>query len=194
MEKVAMRLEVIEAMGRLEDARVVPFFLQVAKKDHSDVGEEATKQLGRFGEEAVPALAEILCWPRAGDFLKVAAAGHLARLKSTAAVPALVEASARGGPLVRISALRALAQIAQAHESDRSRCIDVLVAGLADKEGVVKVAAIEGLGLLATKLARRRDAIVRALRKRTADKNPMVADRARDVLRQALKADVPSGS
>ena len=124
----------------------------------------------------------------------MAAAGHLARLKSTAAVPALVEASARGGPLVRISALRALAQIAQAHESDRSRCIDVLVAGLADKEGVVKVAAIEGLGLLATKLARRRDAIVRALRKRTADKNPMVADRARDVLRQALKADVPSGS
>ena len=88
---------------------------------------------------------------------------------------------ARRGPLSRREMSR--------HWSGRGPCQQPIV-----KEGVVKVAALEGLGLLAADLGDRRDTIVRALRERTADKNPMVAKRARHVPRQAFKVDVPNGS
>ena len=56
---------------------------------------------------------------------------------------------------VRIVAFQALAQIGKTHESRAAAVVGALAAGLADKQGVVKIAAMRGLGVMAGRLGKR---------------------------------------
>jgi len=188
-DDVTVRVEVVEALAQLKDPQAIPLLQRAAQSDpHWDVREAAAKALGAHGEAAVPALMAV--FTRGRTYLKVIAVGHIGRLKVAGAVPALLKATRHGDPLVRIACLRALTQIAMAHDAEASKIVPAMSAALADREGVVRQAAIEALAPLSGKAGGERDAIVRKLLNCAADRNPLVAKSALDALRKSYR--VPS--
>jgi len=187
IEKVSRRLEIVGILGRRPAAEAVPF-LKRAAHDHNDVGEEAVKLLGLHGEQAVPALLELVAAKPTGRlYLTIVPAEHLGRMKVAAAVPALLRLVRHKQPLVRIAALKAMAEIAQAHKPQAPAIVQAMVAALDDREGIVRCQAIDGLARRGDSLGRQRDGVVRVLLDLAADRNPMVAGRARRALVHSIK-------
>jgi hypothetical protein len=190
-DDVAVRIEVVEALGKLKDSEAIALLRRAAQEDaHWDVSEAAAKALGAYGAEAAPALLPMFADHR--GYLKVIAAEHLGRAKVAGAVPTLVKAAKDREAAVRIAALRALAQIAAANEAEVKPGLAALVAALPDKDGVVKQAAIEALAGLADKVGEERQTVVKAIQECAADRNPLVAKAAREALRNSYKAQPPS--
>jgi len=191
----AVRVEIVETLGRIRDPEAIPFLVDAALRDkHWDVSEAAAKSLGGHDQAAVPALIGLI---ENGDwrpYLKVIAADHLGRLQAAAAVPALLLA-ARGheDPLVRIACLRALARIAAVEGADAAAPVDALVAALDEPQGVVKRAAIELLAELADRIGDRKRAVIAGLQDLAADPNPLVANAAAAALATAFGAEEGGG-
>ena len=182
-----LRLEIVEELGRRKALEAIPFLREVAEEDDQwDVSEEAVKVLGFYGEAAVPALIELL---ESGDwrpYLKIVPAGHVGRMKSASAVPALLKLVRHQDSLVRIASLKALAQIASTRDAEAAKVIPALTSALGDQEGMVKREATAGIRLLAGKLGEHREAIAKTLLDLTAEKNQIVAEQAHKVLRESL--------
>ncbi len=106
-------------------------------------------------------------------YFKVVGAQMFGQVHSVQAVPA-VEDPHGGFTQVRIAALQALGEITAAHGEQAEQTVPALLAGLTDKEGVVRAAAVRGLAALANNAGVNRDEIVTHLQACTADKNPLV--------------------
>jgi len=179
-----IRLETLEAIARLDDPEVIPFLLHTAQKEpHWDICEEAAKSLGRKGPAAVDSLVELLPDPR--PFIRTIAISELGRLKATKAADKLLIATRDREPLVRSVAFQALTQIAQEDTPALPEIIAAMTAAVAAgdrEETVVKQAALDGLAALGSKAAAQRQDVVTALVAALSDRNPRLADRARQTL------------
>ncbi len=188
-DDVAVRIEVVEALGQLKDPQAIPLLMGAAQNDpHWDVSEAAVKALGLQGEPAIPSLIVLLEDKDWRPYLKIIPAEHLARMGSVQAVPALVKATGHSDALVRVACIEALVKIAAAHEDQASKVVPAFIAALGDRESVVKRAAIESLAKMPDKVGADRDGIVQKLLEYAADRNPLVAKAATDALTGAFKA------
>jgi len=185
-EALAVRMETVEEIAKLDDPEVIGFMLEAIKKDHWDVSEEGVRLLGRRGKAAIPALIELLKDGR--PFIRCLAAENLGSLEAVTAVPALIETAEDDKPLVRSAALRSLGQIGRTATEHDDRIVAVLIGALEDADGVTRQAAIDGLGMLAARAAgQRRGLIVEGLLDALADRNGLVVGKARKVLADAYK-------
>ncbi len=170
-DDIPVRLGVVAALETSKDPQAVPLLQQIAVLDiHWDVSEAAVKALGAHGDAAVPALLAMFKEWR--PYLKVVAAGHLARLHTLAAVPTLVAAATDGDQQVRIAVLGALATIAAAPGGDAAAVTPALLTGTRDGEGMVRAAAFRALTAVAGKA--KAPEIAPRLLDGLADPNPLV--------------------
>jgi outer membrane protein assembly factor BamB len=161
-DDIPLRLGVVAGLEMCTDPQAVALLQQIALRDnHWDVSEAAVKALGAHGEAAVPALQAMFKEWR--PYLKVIAAGHLARVRATAAVPTLLAAVKDGDPTVRIAVLDALAVLG-------GDTLPAVLAATRDKEGVVRAAAFRALAAHAAS-----PEIAPRLLDGAADANPLVA-------------------
>ncbi len=185
-----IRLETLEAIAKLDDSGVIPFLLHTAQKEpHWDICEEAAKSLGRKGLPAVDSLIVLL--PDSRPFIRTIAINELGRLKAAKAVPKLLTATHDKQPLVRSASLQALARIGR----EQASCPPQIVAAMLDvlakrerEEAVVRQSALEGLAALESKVAGQRQAVVQALTEVVGDRNPRLAQRAREILQGVYRA------
>jgi len=188
-DDVAVRIQVVEALGQLHDPAAIILLGDASKKDpHWDVSEAATKALAHYGETAVPAFIELFHDWR--PYFKVVGAQMFGQVASVQAVPTLLKIRTDGNSSVRIAALQALGEITAAHGEQAEQTIPALLAGLADKEGVVRVAAVRAFGTLARNAGTHRDDIITHLQGCAADKNLLVVDAVRETLHLAYGAPV----
>jgi len=179
---VPVRLTAVDALAELRSDDAVGFLKTIALADpHWDVCEAAGKAVAESDTpQTVSALLEL-----AGDrreYMKIIAAGGLGRLRAKAAVPALLADAAGRNPLVRVSCLQALAEIARATDADAGPILSVLQAALTGKDGVVRLAAVRGLVSVAGRAGIDRKGIAAALQGCAADPNPLVATAVREAL------------
>ena len=178
---VRLRLRVVHELGIHKDPAAIAFLKTVAENDpHWDVSEEAVKVLCAYGRAALGQMIELLESSNWRVYLKVSPADAVGRLRANQAAPALKKLTRNGDRLVRIASLSALAQIAFGHDELVGDVAAALIEGLKDKEGVVQRAAIDGLALLAGKLADRRPAALSAVKALAGSTNPLVARAAAD--------------
>ena len=176
---IAIRLEIVESFARTKEAQAVPLLLEAAQKDpHWDVSEAATKALAAIGEPAVPALLTLV---EGGDwrpYLKIIPAQALGAMQRTDAVPALVKIAGHNDPLVRVTALQALAEIAAAKTAEAPKVLPALVAGIDDRDAAVRVAALNGVARLAQYTGEGQTAVQAKVQVALDSQNPRVAEAA----------------
>ena len=185
-----IRLEILEAVARLDDPEVVTFLLHTVQKEpHWDICEEAVKSLGSKGPVAIDPLVELVKDRR--PFVRTVAINDLGRLKAAKAVPQLLVATHDKQPLVRCASLQALARIGQDDTASVAQIVAVLTAVLADgsaEEAVVKQSALEGLAVLAGRADAQRAEILAALVGVSGCGNPRLAKQSQEMLRDVYKA------
>jgi len=185
-DDVAVRIAVVEALGRLNDPAAIPLLKDAASKDpHWDVSEAAVKALGQYGEAALPAFTELFNDWR--PYFKVVGAQTFGRVKSAQAVPVLLKIRTEGFTQVRIASLDALAEIGAAHPEQAAQAIPALLDGVKDGEGVVRAAAVRGLGTVANNVGDMRPNIMKVLHDCLTDRNPLVSAATSDALLNAYK-------
>jgi HEAT repeat protein len=131
----------------------------------------------------------IVLLPDSRPFIRTIAISELGRLQAVAALPGMLKAVRDKQPLVRSTSLRALTRIGAA-TADVSPLVVAMLAALDNvphEESVVREAALDGLGALAPKVTTQRPEIIRALTRTTADRNPRLAGKARELLRTAYR-------
>jgi len=177
--EIAIRRRAVEQAGAIRTPEARAFLLTAARKDnHWDVCEAAAKSLAAQGAEAKAELVELLAKDKR-EFTKGIAARALGEMGAGEAVEPLIAAAAHKDPTVRIAALRAMAQIAQAGQGADAVHL-ALTGALGDGEGIVRAAAIRAL---ATVHGKSMPAGVRkVIEPLTKDGNPLVVEAARDVL------------
>jgi len=184
-----IRLETLEAIARLDDPQVIPFLLRTAQKEpHWDICEEAAKSLGRKGKAAVDSLIVLLPDPR--PFIRTIAINELGRLKASKAVPGLLTATHDKQPLVRSASLQALAQIGREATPDFPKIVAAMTTVAGDgqhEEAVVRESALDGLATLGTKMTAERQEVVQTLVRASRDRNPRLANKARETLRRVYR-------
>lgn len=187
-----IRLETLEAIAKLDEPGVIPFLLHIAQKEpHWDICEEAAKSLGRKGAPAIDSLIVLL--PDSRPFIRTIAINELGRLKAVKAVPKLLVAARDKQPLVRSATLQALAQIGRQQTPCAPEIFTALLGVLAQREqeeAVVRQSALEGLALLEGKVAGQRREVVRALVAVAGERNPRLAERAREVLKTIYRVPI----
>jgi len=189
-EEVIFRIQAVETLAEIKGQEALDLLRRAALDDpHWDVSEAAAKALVAHGEAAVPVFLEMLKAQR--EYLRVLAAKQLGELKAGSAAQALIQGAKDGHILVRIQSLRALAQVAAAHAVEAPKLLPALMAGLNDKEGVVKQAAIDALAALADKVGDQRDAVAKGIQACLADPNPLVAAAAEKALRSYKAPPTP---
>jgi outer membrane protein assembly factor BamB/HEAT repeat protein len=180
-DDVAVRLDVIERLAASADPAAIPLLTNAALNDpHWDVGEAAAKALAGFGRPAIPALISLLAAKEWQPYLKIMAAEALGQLAAAEATTPLLKEAGNRNVLVRAPALQALGRIAATNAAEAGNILPVLISGLADREGAVRVAAIEALGRNVSAVApgAARDALLQKLTEAAADRNPLVAQAA----------------
>jgi outer membrane protein assembly factor BamB len=185
-----IRLEILEAIAKLDDPDVIPFLLHTVQKEpHWDICEEAVKSLGRKGQPAVEALMVLL--PDSRPFVRTIAINDLGRLRATQATEKLLLATRDRQSLVRSASLQALTQIGQEEHALFPQIIAAMTAALVPperEEAVVRQSALEGLAALAGKVTAQRSEVMQALAGMQRGHNPRLAKRAEEVLRGVYKA------
>jgi len=185
-DEVIYRIEAVEALASVKGQETIELLARAALEDaHWDVSEAAAKALGAHGEAALPAVIKMFGSSR--PYLRIIAATHLGEWRAVGGIATLVKGGKDRDALVRIHALRSLAQIAAAHAAEAPQIVAALAEGLRDREGVVRQAAIEALASVADKTAAARDSIVRDLLNRAADVNPLVRQTALGALSEAFR-------
>ena len=182
-KEAQIRLETVEAIGKLNGPEIIPFLLHVAVKEaHWDICEEAAKCLARKGPPAIDSLLTLV--PDRRPFIRTIAINELGRLKVAQAVPGMIKAAAKDKePLVRSASLQALTRIAQTETPDFPQIVTAMIAALSTtEEPVVRQSALEGLAALGNKATAQRREIVEALKTVEAGPNPGLADKARQML------------
>ena len=184
-KEAQIRLETVEAIGKLDGPEVIPFLLHVAVKEpHWDICEEAAKCLARKGPPATDSLITLM--PDSRPFIRTIAINELGRMKVSKAVPGLLKALRDKEPLVRSASLQALARIGQADTLEFPQIVAAMIATLsATEEPVVRQSALEGLAAFGNKAAAQRREIVEALAVVEAGPNPGLARKARQMLSPA---------
>jgi outer membrane protein assembly factor BamB len=189
-EEARIRLEIVEAIAKFDGPEVIDFLVYAAVKEpHWDVCEEAAKALGRKGLPAVDSLIALL--PDSRPFIRTIAVQELGRLKVTKAVPAILNATRDKQQLVRSASLQALAEIGQEATPLAPEIIAAMCAVLAKgerEEPVVRQSALEGLADLAAKVADQRQTVIQLLVAVMHDRNPRLAQKAREILDNVYKA------
>ena len=85
-DDVAVRIQVVEALGQLHDPAAIPLLKDASLRDpHWDVSEAAVKALAQYGEAAVPAFSELFRDWR--PYFKVVGAQMFGQVHSVQAVP-----------------------------------------------------------------------------------------------------------
>jgi len=181
-QEAQVRLETLEAIGKLDGPEIIPFLLHAAVKDpHWDVCEEAAKCLGRKGPPAIDSLMKLL--PDSRPFIRTIAINELGRLKVTKSVPSLFKALHDDEPLVRSACLQALNQIGRTDTPQFPEIIAAMITALSPNEApVVRQSALEGLAALGSKVTTQRREVVKALTAVEAGPNPGLAQKAREML------------
>lgn len=187
--KAKIRLEILEAIAKLDGPEIIPYLLYIAQKEqHWDICEEAAKSLGRKGEPAIDSLIELL--PDSRPFIRTTAVEELGRLKVAKAVPGLLLALKDRQPLIRSASLQSLAQIGQRETPDFPQIVAAMLAALADQqreEAVVRQSALEGLAALAGRVTAQRQEVIRSLLAVQQGRNPRLAKRAQEILQDVYK-------
>ena len=189
-DDVAVRIRVVEALGQLQDPAAIPLLKDASLKDpHWDVSEAAVKALAEYGargrpglHRALPGLASLFQNRRRADVRagQISACGaHAAENPQRWGHP-----GARRQPAGPGRDRRGTSELAQ-------QIISALLEGLADNEGVVRAAAVHGLGTLANNAGAQREEIVAHLREHAVENNPLVASAAKDVLQHVYHLPVP---
>ena len=181
-KEAQIRLETVEAIGKLDGPEVIPFLLHVAVKEpHWDICEEAAKCLGRKGTPAIDSLITLL--PDSRPFIRTIAINELGRMKVAKAVSGLLKALHDKEPLVRSASLQALTKIGQTDTPDFPKIVAAMIAALSTtEEPVVRQSALEGLAVLGSKVTAQRREVVEALTAVEAGPNPGLAQKARQML------------
>ncbi|MBI5820208.1 MAG: HEAT repeat domain-containing protein [Verrucomicrobia bacterium] len=181
-KEAQIRLEAVEAIGKLDDPEVIPFLLHVAVKEaHWDICEEAAKCLARKGTPAIDSLMTLV--PDSRPFIRTIAINELGRMKVAKAVPGLIKALRDKEPLVRSASLQALTRIGLTETPDFPQIITAMVATLSPtEEPVVRQSALEGLAALGSKVTTQRREVIEALTAVEAGPNPGLAQKARQML------------
>lgn len=184
-----IRLETLEAIAKLDDPGVIPFLLQTAQKEpHWDICEEAAKSLGRKGAPAIDSLIVLL--PDSRPFIRTIAINELGRLKTAKAVPGLLTATRDKQALVRSASLQALAQIGREQTPCPPEILAAMLGVLAQREqeeAVVRQSALEGLATLEGHASSQRQEVARALAAVAGERNPRLAQRAREILKNVYR-------
>ena len=185
-----IRLEILEAIARLDGPEIIPFLLHIAQKEpHWDICEEAAKCLGRRGSPAIDSLIVLL--PDSRPFIRTIAINELGRLKVAKAVPGILIATRDKQQLVRSASLQALAQIGQNEATCSPKVIAAMIAALGNREHeepVVRQSALDGLAALEGKVGDQRGDVIRALIGALTDRNPRLARKAKETLDRVYKA------
>lgn len=181
-KEAQIRLEAVEAIGKLDDPEVIPFLLHVAVKEaHWDICEEAAKCLARKGTPAIDSLMTLV--PDSRPFIRTIAINELGRMKVAKAVPGLIKALRDKEPLVRSASLQALTRIGLTDTPDFPQIVTAMVATLSPtEEPVVRQSALEGLATLGSKVTTQRREVIDALTTVEAGPNPGLAQKARQML------------
>ncbi|MFZ2640778.1 MAG: PQQ-binding-like beta-propeller repeat protein [Verrucomicrobiia bacterium] len=181
-KEAQIRLEAVEAIGKLDDPEVIPFLLHVAVKEaHWDICEEAAKCLARKGTPAIDSLMTLV--PDSRPFIRTIAINELGRMKVAKAVPGLIKALRDKEPLVRSASLQALTRIGLTETPDFPQIVTAMVATLSPtEEPVVRQSALEGLATLGSKVTTQRREVIDALTTVEAGPNPGLAQKARQML------------
>ncbi|MFA5189255.1 MAG: HEAT repeat domain-containing protein [Verrucomicrobiia bacterium] len=181
-KEAQIRLEAVEAIGKLDDPEVIPFLLHVAVKEaHWDICEEAAKCLARKGTPAIDSLMTLV--PDSRPFIRTIAINELGRMKVAKAVPGLIKALRDKEPLVRSASLQALTRIGLTDTPDFPQIVTAMVATLSPtEEPVVRQSALEGLATLGSKVTTQRSEVIDALTTVEAGPNPGLAQKARQML------------
>lgn len=181
-KEAQIRLEAVEAIGKLDDPEVIPFLLHVAVKEaHWDICEEAAKCLARKGAPAIDSLLTLV--PDSRPFIRTIAINELGRMKVTKAIPGLIKALRDKEPLVRSASLQALTKIGLTDTPDFPQIITAMVATLSPtEEPVVRQSALEGLAALSGKVTTQRREVIEALAAVESGPNPGLAQKARQML------------
>ena len=184
-----LRLDIVEKVSRLDHPGVVDLLAHMVHRDgHWDVCEAALRELGRQGEDAVPALCGM--FEKGQPFYKTVAAEHLAEIRSPDAVPSLMTGTRDGDLQVRITSIRAVTLTAAAHKQAAPEVAEALIALVGDEHGLVRKAAIDGLVRMADVLGVHRGVAIEAIASRANDENSLTAKAARLALRRLLSSEV----
>ena len=178
-----LRLAIVVKAATFDDQAAIDLLAAAALEDgHWDVGEEAIRALGRYGERAVPVLLRM--FDRQQPFLKTIAAAHLAAIKPVEATDTLVAHAHADQLQVRIGCIRALGEIAAAHPDAAPAIIPAFIRLAGDDEGLVRRAAVDGLARLPHGPGTVPSAVLTTLRRALRDSNPLVVKAAARALQQ----------
>jgi hypothetical protein len=183
-----IRLETLEAITNLDEPAVIPFLLETVQKEpHWDICEEAAKSLGRKGAPAIDALITLA--PDNRPFVRTIAITELGRLRAAKAVPAALKALDDKQPLVRCASLQALGHLGRRETTELPTIVTALLGKLHEgEEAVVRQAALDGLSAIADEATEQREAIIRVLRTVASDRNPRLAKKAEELLRDVYRS------
>ncbi len=176
-----LRLEIVEKLVHMDHPQVPDFLAEIVEVDaHWDVTEAAVRELGQYGQRAVPVLIDM--FKKGQPFYKTVAAEHLAELKAPEAVPALIGAAKNNERQVRIASIQALGHTATANEAEAPQIAMALVELMDDSEGLVRHASIEALTMFADKFGPNHDTVLNAARGHLADPNSLVSRAAAELV------------
>ena len=186
-KETTIRLEAVIAIAKIKDPRTLPFLVDVIKKDHWDISEEAAKLLYQHhGQAAVPSLIELVSDNRA--FIKGIAIENLGNLGAVEAIGVLVATSRDANPIIRSSSVLSLGKIAATEQSVSENVFSAMMGSLTDDNGLVREATIDSLLLLAHNVsAKQRGDVITALQHCLDDRNPRVAGKAHDALESSYQ-------
>jgi HEAT repeat protein len=175
----AVRRAAVEFFASLGPA-AVPVLAEALQRNDQTLREGALMGLASLGPDAIPELVKTL--KDKDEKVRVASARALAQMgpKAKTAVAALAEAL-RDTPAVRLAAREALGSVGK-------EAVPFLVQALKDKDDVIRLLAVQGLGRLGPEAKTAIPALIEALK----DRHRIVSDIAWNTLRQLGDEAVPS--